>query len=189
MSPDNYVTQLLHDWRGGNQRALEKLMPIVYDTLRDLAGRYMRREAAHHTLQATVVVNEAYIKLIDADVSWADRSHFIAIAARAMRRILVDHARNKGRDKRGGDVTRVTLQDSRIYPDGAPTPNIDLLELEDALEKLAQFDERKAQAVELLFFGGLTYDEIAEALGISAATVDRELRFAKAWLYNSLKPA
>lgn len=189
MNPDNFVTQLLHDWRGGNQQALEKLMPMVYDTLRELAGRYMRREAAHHTLQATVVVNEAYMKLIDANVSWADRSHFIAIAAKAMRRILVDHARSKGRDKRGGDATRITLQDTRINPEGgASVEGVDLIELEDALEKLAQFDERKAKAIELSFFGGLTYDEIAEVLEISAATVDRELRFAKAWLYSNLKP-
>lgn len=189
MNPDNFVTQLLHDWRGGNQQALEKLMPMVYDTLRELAGRYMRREAAHHTLQATVVVNEAYMKLVDANVSWADRSHFIAIAAKAMRRILVDHARSKGRDKRGGDATRITLQDTRINPEGgAGVEGVDLIELEDALEKLAQFDERKAKAIELSFFGGLTYDEIAEVLEISAATVDRELRFAKAWLYSNLKP-
>ncbi len=189
MNPDNFVTQLLHDWRGGNQQALEKLMPMVYDTLRELAGRYMRREAAHHTLQATVVVNEAYMKLVDADVSWADRSHFIAIAARAMRRILVDHARNKGRDKRGGDATRITLQDTRINPEGgSAVEGIDLIELEEALEKLAAFDDRKAKAIELSFFGGLTYDEIAEVLEISPATVDRELRFAKAWLYNNLKP-
>jgi RNA polymerase sigma factor (TIGR02999 family) len=183
MNDDKLVTQLLFDWRAGNQQALEELMPMVYDTLRQLAGRYMRNEKQNHTLQATAIVNEAYMKLADVDVPWADRAHFIAIAAKAMRRILVDHARQKNRQKRGGDVSMVTLYDSRIQ---GMDDNIDVIELEEALEKLAVFDERKAKAIELLFFGGLTYDEIAEVLGVSAATVDRELRFAKAWLYSNL---
>lgn len=183
MMPDNPVTQLLVDWRQGDDKALEKLIPMVYDTLRDLAGRYMRGERNCHTMQATAVVNEAYMKLADADVSWQNRAHFVSIAANAMRRILVDHARTKNRQKRGGDVTMVSLCDSRISDMVA---DVDVIELEDCLEKLAQFDERKAKAVELLFFGGLTYKEISEVLEVSEATVDRELRFAKAWLYDQL---
>jgi RNA polymerase sigma factor (TIGR02999 family) len=176
------VTQLLIDWRAGEEQALNRLLPLVQDNLHQLAGKFMRSENAGHTLQATALVNEAFLRLVDAKVTWQNRAHFIAIAAKTMRRILVDHAKAKRRDKRGGDAVHVTLHDTRIGSNNEP----DILDLEEVLTRLAEFDERKAQVIELSFFGGLTYDEIAEVLEISAATVDRELRFAKAWLYREL---
>jgi len=144
----------------------------------------MRGENAGHTLQATALVNEAFIKLVDADIDWQNRAHFMALSARAMRQILVDHARANRSDKRGGSAIAVTLHETRLGDQGQTDP--DILALEDALEQLVQIDSRKAQAIELSFYGGLTYNEIAEALAISPATVDRELRFAKAWLYSQL---
>ncbi|UCE88588.1 MAG: sigma-70 family RNA polymerase sigma factor [Pseudomonadota bacterium] len=180
--PSN-VTQLLHDWRAGKQDALAQLMPLVEQTLHDIAQRQMRGENAGHTLQATALVNEAYMRLIDASVSWENRAHFLAVAARIMRRVLVDHAKAKRRAKRGGDDVKVTLHEAQLAG-GGPEP--DVLDLEDALSRLASFDERKANVVELSFYGGMTYDEIAEALDISPATVDRELRLAKAWLYRDI---
>jgi RNA polymerase sigma factor (TIGR02999 family) len=142
----------------------------------------MRGENAGHTLQATALVNEAFIKLVDADIAWQNRAHFMALSARAMRQILVDHANRS--DKRGGSAIAVTLHETRLGDQGQTDP--DILALENALEQLVQIDPRKAQAIELSFYGGLTYNEIAEALAISPATVDRELRFAKAWLYSQL---
>ena len=177
------VTQLLIDWRGGRQAALDELIPLVHDELRRIAGGYMRREAGGHTLQPTAVVNEAYLKLIDAEVAWHDRVHFYAVAARLMRRILVDHAKAKGRDKRGGAATRVSLDEERV---GQPAQDLDVLELDLALQGLAALDERKSRIVELHYFGGLNYQETAQALGVSAATVDRELRLAKAWLHREM---
>ena len=169
------VTQLLTEWRGGRQTALDELIPLVYDELCRIAGGYMRWEKAGHTLEPTAVVNEAYLRLIDADVTWHDRVHFYVVAARLMRRILVDHARAKRREKRGGGEQRVTLDEGRI---GEPAGDLDVVELDLALQGLAAFDERKSRLVELHYFGGLNYDESAEALGISAATVHRELRLA-----------
>lgn len=177
------ITKLLLDWRGGNKKALNELLPLVQDNLRQLAAKYMRAENAGHTLQATALVNEAFLKLNDAKLTWQNRSHFMAIAAKTMRHILVDHARAKRREKRGGDAVQVTLHETRIGGHNEP----DVLDLEEALSKLTAFDERKVQVIELSFYGGLTYDEIAEVLEISAATVDRELRFAKAWLYRELR--
>ncbi len=177
------VTRLLQDWRGGDAEALDRLTPLVYDSLRRLAGRYMRGERADHTLQATAVVHEAYAQLVGMDVAWQDRAHFYALAARMMRRILVDYARAQRRAKRGGDLARITLAESQL---AAQTGDLDLLALDDGLQRLAAFDERKARVVELHFFAGLNYDETAAALGISAATVDRDLRLAKAWLYREL---
>jgi len=177
------VTQLLVDWRGGRQTALEELMPIVYDELRRIAGRQMRRENIGHTLQATAVVNEAYMRLVDAKVDWNDRVHFYAIAARQMRRMLVDYARAKRRDKRGGAATMLTLNEEIV---GQPAGDVDVMELDMAMRKLAATDERKSKVVELHYFGGLNYDETATALGVSAATVDRELRLAKAWLHREM---
>jgi RNA polymerase sigma factor (TIGR02999 family) len=178
------VTTLLRSWRGGNQDALERMVPLVYHELRGIAGRLMRGERADHTLQATALVHEAYARLVDAEVDWQDRSHFFAVAARQMRRVLVDHAKARGRVKRGGGRERLTLEESIVV---APGQTQSLLDLDDALTRLEQLDERKAKVIELHFFGGLTYDETAEALGISAATVDRDLRFAKAWLYRELE--
>ncbi len=180
------VTRLLGDWRGGRQSALEELLPLVYDELRRIAAGYMARENSGHTLQPTAVVNEAYLKLVDANIDWNDRVHFYAIAARLMRRMLVDHAKAKNRDKRGGGAANVTLNEELV---GGPESEIDVFELDLAMQKLASFDERKSKIVELHFFGGLNYDETAAALDISAATVHRDLRLAKAWLHRELAAA
>lgn len=184
MSEHPNLTRLLVDWRAGNQQALNQLIPYIHSSLRQIAGRYMRSENAGHTLQATALVNEAFIKLVDADIAWENRAHFMALSARAMRQILVDHARANRSDKRGGSDIAITLHETRLGDQDQADP--DILSLENALEQLEQIDPRKAQAIELSFYGGLTYDEIAEALAISPATVDRELRFAKAWLYSQL---
>ena len=178
------LTQLLVDWRAGSKSALNKLLPLIHTNLHHLADRYMRSENAGHTLQATALVNEAFIKLVNADVTWQNRAHYMALSARAMRQILVDHARANRCDKRGGDAISVTLHETRIVDHGQDNP--DVLVVEEALEQLSDLDPRKAQVIELSFYGGLTYEEIAEALSISPATVDRELRFAKAWMYRQL---
>lgn len=177
------VTQCLLDWRAGNRAALEKLIPMVEHTLHNIAQRQMRGEHAGHTLQATALVNEAYICLIDASVSWENRAHFLAVVARTMRRVLVDHAKAKGRAKRGAGDLKVTLYEAQLASPGAEP---DVLDLDEALSRLVAFDERKASVIELSFFGGMTYDEIAEALDISSATVDRDLRLGKAWLYREI---
>jgi RNA polymerase sigma-70 factor (ECF subfamily) len=177
------VTQLLVDWRGGRETALDELMPVVYGELRRIAGHHMRREKLGHTLQPTAVVNEAYIRLVDANVDWNDRIHFYAVAARLMRRMLVDYARAKHREKRGGPATLLTLNEDLAGQSGA---GVDVMDLDLAMRKLAETDERKSKVVELHYFGGLNYDETAAALGISAATVDRELRLAKAWLHREM---
>ena len=177
------VTQLLQNWQGGRQEALEQLIPLVHHTLHQLADRYMRKESAGHTLQATALVNEAYLKLCDANVTWKDRAHFKAIAANNMRRILIDHARAQRSSKRGGDELMVTLYETQIADNGNDP---DILDIEDALIRLAELDERKSKIVELSFFGGMTHEEIAEAVGVSVNTVDRDLRFAKAWLKRDL---
>jgi RNA polymerase sigma factor (TIGR02999 family) len=184
VSDPGEVTRLLVRWRDGDEAALEQLMPLVYDELRRLAERYMRSERPDHTLQATALVHEAYVRLAGVDVAWEDRIHFLSLAARMMRRVLVDHAKSGRRKKRGGGAAKVTLDDIEL---ASPAPTSDLLALDDALTRLAAIDERKARAVELHFFGGLTYDETAAALGVSAATVDRDLRMAKAWLYHEVK--
>jgi RNA polymerase sigma factor (TIGR02999 family) len=175
---------LLGAWRSGDEGALEALTPLVYSELRRLAGHYMRSERAGHTLQATAVVNEAFMRMVDMDVPWQDRAHFFAIAARSMRRILVDHAKAHRREKRGGKNTDLTLDEALVV---SAEPDPDLVNLDEALQRLEALDERKAQVVELHYFGGLTYDEIAEAMEISAATVHRDLRMAKAWLQNELE--
>ena len=178
------VTLLLEKWRSGDQQALDQLMPLVYDELRRLAAHYMKSERPSHTLQATAVVNEAYIRLVDISVTWQDRAHFFAVAARLLRRILVDHAKASRREKRGGGGVRLTL-DEALLSSTEPAP--DIVALDDALKNLASMDQRKGQIIELHFFGGLTYAEMAEALKISEATVHRELRLAKAWLQHELK--
>jgi RNA polymerase sigma factor (TIGR02999 family) len=179
------VSRLLLAAHDGDESALERLMPLVYDELHQLARRHLRGERAGHTLQTTALIHEAYLRLVGADVLWEGRVHFFAVAANTMRRILVDHARGRLRDKRGGGVVPVTLEDVAVV---ASEPGEDLLALDAALERLAGFDARKARVVELHYFGGLTYDETASALGISAATVDRDLRLAKVWLYRELRP-
>lgn len=182
-APKAEVTKLLADIRAGDGNAVEQLTPLIYDELRRLAGRQMAGERGSHTLQATALVNEAYMRLVGADVPYQDRQHFFAVAARTMRRILVDHAKGKSRQKRGGDFAKVTLQEGLV---SSPSPDSDLARLDDALAELETQDERKAKIIELHFFGGLTYDELADALGISPATVHRELRMAKAWLQREL---
>lgn len=178
------VTQILLDWRSGNEEALDRLMPLVYDELRRLAGRYMRSERSEHTLQATALVNEAYLRLVDMKVSWQDRAHFFAVAARLMRRLLVDHARANQRAKRESGAQKVSLDDALEV---SSKPALDLVALDEALTRFATFDPRKAEIIELHFFGGLSNEEVAEALGISRATVQRDLRLAKAWLSHELK--
>ena len=186
MTDPQTVTGLLLAWREGDSDALDRLIPLIYDDLHSLADRYLRSERKDHTLQATALINEAYLRLADAEVPWQDRNHFLAIAARTMRRILVDHAKARGRAKRGGGQTPVTLEEDLVVSGEQPA---DLVELDEALSRLQELDYRKAQVVELHFFGGLTYKETAEVLDISPATVDRELRLAKAWLYHELKSA
>jgi RNA polymerase sigma factor (TIGR02999 family) len=180
------ITELLQQWAGGNADALEKLTPLVYGELRRLAARRMRGERRDHTLQPTSLVHEAYLKLVQSDVSWQDRTHFFAVAARMMRRILVDHARQRRRNKRGGAAVRVTLDLSQ-HAGAVVTP--DVLDIDIALDALAALDPRKSHLVELHFFAGLTYPELAQALHISEATVHRELRFAKAWMQRELGAA
>ena len=182
------VTRLLSAWRQGDSAALQQLTPLVYEELRLLAKRYMRRERIGHTLQATAVVHEAFVRMIDMDVSWQDRGHFYAIAATLMRRILVDHAKARHRVKRGGDLALQRL-DTDVGAEAGPiTPGeIDVLEIDEALERLAVHDPRLAQAVELRYFAGLTYSETAQALGISEATVHRDLRLAKAWMLKQIQ--
>lgn len=176
------VTTLLHHWRSGDKAALDQLTPLIYDDLWRIAARQLRSERSGHTLQATALVHEAFARLKDAEVAWQDRAHFFAIAARLMRRILTDYGRARQRDKRGGGMRPITLNEDS----GEPRETERLLELDAALDKLARVDERKSDILVLHFFGGMTYDEMAEALGISAATVDRDLRLAKAWLANEL---
>lgn len=181
----NEVTQLLLAWQGGSQAALDQLLPFVYDELRRLAAGYLRRERSNHTLQSTALVHEAYMKLVDQrQVQWQNRAHFFAIAAQVIRRILVDHARGVNAKKRGAGAYRLSLDEA---PDLAnPAAGMDIESLDQALERLAQFDEQQARIVELRFFGGLSIEETATALGISPATVKRDWAVAKAWLFREL---
>lgn len=178
-----FVTRLLQQWSDGNKEALDQLVPLVYEQLRRLASRCLRSERPDHTLRATALVNEAYLRLVNADVAWQDRVHFFAIAARVLRRILVDHAKTHNRQKRGAGAEKIPFDEAVLV--GA-TESSEILELDDALQRLATHDARKSEIVELLFFGGLTYDETAAALNISPATVHRELVMAKAWLHREL---
>jgi RNA polymerase sigma factor (TIGR02999 family) len=184
MAAAHAVTKLLGDWRAGDKGALDELTPLVYGELRRLAKRHMRSERANHTLQTTGLVNEAFIRMAGMDVPWADRAHFYAVAARLMRRILVDYAKARRSDKRGGDDRPSTLEEVGIAASDAPPA--DILAIDEALARLAQIDARKCDVVVLHFFGGMTYDETAEALGISPATVHRDLRLGRAWLLNEL---
>jgi RNA polymerase sigma factor (TIGR02999 family) len=177
------ITRLLQEWSNGNKTALDELMPLVYDQLHKLAMRCMRSERQDHTLRATALVHEAYVRLVKADVSFKDRAHFYAVAARLLRRILVDHARSLHSQKRGHGPDK-TAFDEVLYI--GPQTDSTILALDDALNLLATHDRRKSDIVEMLYFGGLTYEEAAEALRLSEATVHRELKMAKAWLYQEL---
>jgi RNA polymerase sigma-70 factor (ECF subfamily) len=176
------VTNLLIDWGNGDPSALEKLMPLVYAELRTLARRHLRKERPGQTLQTTDLVHEAFLKLVNQRVRWQNRAHFYAIAAQIMRRILVDRARTKKRKKRGGDEARISLSQTSLM---APDLTFDFVAFDEVLEKLAKIDNRKARIVELRFFGGLSVDETAEVLDISAVTVMRDWKMAKAWLHKS----
>lgn len=183
-SPPN-VTELLQAWSGGDESALEKLIPLVYDELRRLAKRYIGRERPGHTLQTTALVNEAYLRLIDAQqVQWQNRAHFFAISAQLMRRILVDFARSKRFAKRGGETVQVSLAEAVLMPQER---DADLVALDEAMAELAKVDERKSRVVELRFFGGLSVEETAEVLKVSAETVMRDWKVAKVWLLRELK--
>ncbi|HYP05351.1 MAG TPA: sigma-70 family RNA polymerase sigma factor [Bryobacteraceae bacterium] len=177
------VTRLLVRWREGNEEALQSLTPIVYEELRRLAESYMRRESAGHTLQATALVHEAYMRLIgSAEIQFQDRAHFFGIAARLMRQVLVQHARTKGALKRGSGRKESLDEAVVISAEGSDT----VIALDDALRKLAELDERKSQIIEMRYFGGLTAEEIAAVLDISTATIGRELKLAHAWLYRQI---
>ncbi len=178
------VTQLLVRYQAGDHDALGQLFPVVYDELRRIAAGYMKRENPGHTLQATALVNEAYFRLVDQKaVEWQNRAHFFGVAAQIMRRILCDHARARRADKRGGNAPKLSLDEALGLSSGG-TP--DLVELDDALKKLAALSERQAKVVEMRFFAGLSVEEAAEALGASPATVKRDWTFAKAWLAKEL---
>jgi RNA polymerase sigma factor (TIGR02999 family) len=179
------ITRLLIDWRGGDQAALDQLIPLVHEELRRLARRHMAHERVGHTLQATALVNEAFVRLIDVrQVKWQDRAHFFAMSSRLMRRILVDFARSKGYQKRGGGAQKVSFDEALLV---VREPGQDLVALDDALTALSAFDGRKAQVVEMRFFGGLSVEETAEALNVSVDTVMRDWKLAKAWLLRELK--
>ncbi len=178
------ITMLLQNWVAGDAASLDKLTPMVYDTLHRIAANAFRGEQANHTLQTTALVHEAYAKLIEVDVDWQDRSHFFALAARLMRRILVDHAKSKSAKRRGDGVKSLPLDDVIVV---SPEAGDEILDLHEALNLLAQKDPRKAEMLELQFFGGLTYEEMSEVLNLSRSTLDRDIRFAKAWLGNQLK--
>ena len=179
------ITQLLLKWRAGDTTALERLIPLVYNELRRLARQCMRKERAGHTLQTTALVNEAYLRLVKSSrVDWQDRAHFFAVASQLMRRVLVDEARRRKLQKRGGEFTRLTLSD-----EGLPARQqreIDLIALDEALERLAEFAPRKCKVVEMRFFGGLSIDQTSAVLGVSVDVVKREWRTAKLWLLEEL---
>jgi len=183
-SSPNETTQLLVDWTGGNKAALDQLMPLVYRELRQLASRYLRKERRDHTLNSVGLVNEAYLRLIDySNLRWQDRAQFFGLAAQLMRRILIDHARNHRYAKRGGGSRKVSLDEAAVFSGERAA---DLVALDDALTSLAAFDARKSQVVELRFFGGLNIDETAEVMKISTMTVQREWRWAKAYLHREI---
>ena len=185
MSSPSEITSLLDDWRDGREDAFERLFALVYDELRALAASYMRRERPDHTLQATALVNEAYLKLAGRDSSATpeNRLHFFAVAAKVMRQILIDHARSRRVEKRGGGVVKVPFEEVAILSDERAE---ELLALDEALERLAAVDARKAQVVELRFFGGLTIEEAAELVGVSFNTAVRDWEMARAWLFRSI---
>ena len=182
--PPHQITQLLAEWSDGNQAALDELYPLVYEELHRLARRYMSRERKGHTLQTTALINEAYVRLVDQrNVHWANRSHFFAISAQIMRRILIDHARRHAYAKRGGGAQQVSLEEVALV---AREAGSDLMKLDEALKILAKMDPRRCHVVELRYFGGLSNEEIAGVLKVSENTVTRDWNLARAWLYQQL---
>lgn len=182
--PQHEVTQILQEWNAGDIEAPTRLMPLVYNELRRLARNYLQRESAAHTLQPTALVHEAYLRLVDQTrLSWQNRAHFYGIAASMMRRVLVDHARARTAGKRGGAAVRLSTDDVQIAMEDRAA---DFVALDEALEELAKFDERKCKIVEMRFFGGLSDEEIAEVLGVSTRTVLRDWKTARLWLYREL---
>jgi RNA polymerase sigma factor (TIGR02999 family) len=187
LRPHDEVTALLLEWRQGDAAALERLVPLVYAELKKVAGAHLRHEQAGHSLQATALVHEVYLRLVNVDrMTFESRAHFMAVAARLMRQILVDHARRKLAGKRGGRATMVSLDGVPPAVHAIGPTTIDVLALDEALGELASFDAQQCRIVEMRFFAGLTIDEAAQALGISTATVEREWAVAKAWLYAQL---
>lgn len=187
-SQEATVTHLLRQWSAGDRDAAEKVLPLVYDELRRIAASQLRQERSDHTLQATAIVHEAYLRLSEqSSLRWPSRSHFYAFAAHLIRRVLVDHARTRNRAKRGGELQRITVAEIEELAEAGESP--DLEALDDALTALEELDPRKAAVVELRFFAGLSIEETAGQLGISPKTVVREWRYAKAWLYEELHPA
>ena len=179
------ITQLLIDWSDGKSEAFDELVPLVYDELRVMARRFMRGQPSRHTFQTTELIHEAYLKLAAGeDKNWKNRAHFFGVASKAMRHILVDYARSKNRDKRGGNAEKLTLEDNIAASSSNRAE--DIIALDDALKRLAMLDERKNQVVEMKFFGGLTTEEIAEVLKISPETVKRDWSFSKTWLLREL---
>lgn len=184
MSDDHQqVTQLLAAVREGDPASRDQLMSIVYNELRRLASSHMRKERDNHTLQATALVNEAYLRLAGAELQATDRIHFFALTAQTMRRILVDHARTRSREKRGGGFVQTTLDGSVAV---SPENGAAVVELDDALQRLAEFDERAAKAIELMYFGGLSYDEVGSVLGVAKTTIFEDIKIAKAWLAKEM---
>jgi RNA polymerase sigma factor (TIGR02999 family) len=181
------ITRLLHDWRSGDREALDRLIPLVYDELRVIASRHMAREWRGGAIQTTALVNEAYMKLAgQRSVDWQNRAHFFAIAARVMRRILLDDARWRMREKRGGDLPTIEIESLSMSAPDAPVDAVDLIAIDRALQELERLDADQARIVELRFFGGMTVEETGEVLGISPATVKREWALAKGWLHRML---
>lgn len=185
MPTNSDITSLLRAWSDGDERALNELTPLIYDELHAVAIRIFRGERSGHTMQPTALVNEAYVKLIKSDVRWADRAHFFALAARMMRRLLVNHAVARNAEKRGGNLINVTFDES-LLP--AADTGIEILALEAALAQLGETDQQKAELIELQYFGGLSFDEMQEVTGLSSSTIDRHLRFARAWLKAHISP-
>jgi RNA polymerase sigma factor (TIGR02999 family) len=183
-APD--VTQLLAQWSGGDQAALDQLLPLVYSELRRLASAYLRRERSNHTLQSTALVHEAFMRLVNQqDVQWKNRAHFFAIAAQMIRRILVDYARSQHAEKRGSGAVKLALDEAMAVPQVSGT-DIDLLSLNDALDRLCEMDERQSRIVELRFFAGLSIEETAEVMSLSPASIKREWQTARAWLFREM---
>ena len=185
MSQSKSVTQLLIDWKSGDKSALDTLMPIVYDELRRIASRYLRKHPPGHILQTTLLVHEAYLKLADNEnINWQNRAHFFGVAARIMRNLLVNYSVANKAEKRGGGSIKISLDEATIL---AKTPAFEVLELNEALNRLSAMNERQSQIVELRFFTGLSNEEIGEVLGVSLATVNREWRLSRAWLHSELR--
>ena len=190
VAPDrpNQITQLLVDWKLGDDNALDQLIPLVYHELRKLAAGYLRSERIDHTLEPTALLHEAYLRMVDQQMpEWQNRAHFFGVAARLMRQILVDHARSHKASKRGAELTRVSLSDAPLVDDPYSRPSV--LALDEALIKLAAFDARKARVIEMRAFGGMSVEDTALALGVSEPTIKRDMRFAQAWLRRELQLA